>query len=67
MQGGVFRGRSTKSNDLYDDMPYESASASDEDEASKPEYDDETDASEPTHDDEDEASDADGAAAGKFD
>ena len=66
MQGEVSKGKITKSNGLYDEMPYESASASEEDEASEPEYDDDDDASEPESDSEDEASDADGAAAGKF-
>ena len=53
MQGEVSRDKATKGNDLYDEMPYESASETDE-------------ASEPEYDDEDEASDADGAVAGKF-
>eukprot|EP00891_Asterochloris_glomerata_P005058 jgi/Astpho2/5058/fgenesh1_pg.00071_%23_37_t len=52
-KGEVSRDNATKGNDLYDEMPYESASETDE-------------ASEPEYDDEDEASDADGAVAGKF-
>ena len=55
MQGEGSRGKTAKSKGLYGEMPYESASSSDEDEASEPGYDDV-----------DEASDADGAAAGNW-